>query len=41
MAWLMLHHDREFDDAYVEVLEAMPKARLCKELLNGVRSIMF
>jgi protein-tyrosine phosphatase len=39
MAWLMLYHDREFDGAYAEVLEAMPTARPCEELLEGVRSM--
>jgi protein-tyrosine phosphatase len=39
MAWLMLYQDREFDDAYDEVLAAMPTARPCEELLEGVRSI--
>ena len=39
IAWLMLHHDREFEDAYVEVMEAMPTARLFEEFLDEVRSI--
>jgi hypothetical protein len=39
MAWLMLYHDRTFDGAYAEVLEAMPTARPCEELLEGVRSM--
>ena len=37
MAWLMHHHDRQFDDAYHEVLSTMASARPCEPLLKGLR----